>query len=393
MNVFLFFFGGKRVGANAQNATALLDLCMRQGLSYADFFCDETGSVSFVCSCRFANKLQKLCAAEGIEIKLSSPLGLPAFFYRYRKRAGLMLGTLLSIGLMLFSQKFVWDIRVTGNTSMSESEVLAELEACGFGVGSYIPGFRAGELENRVLISSDKISWIAVYLDGTVATVQVVEHAPKPPEEDLSKPANLVAAFDGQIEMVQLYRGDCVVKVGQAVKKGDLLVSGIYDSQTQGFRYTRAAGMVLARTEQHLTVEIPLVYEEKVYGEAQRGEITLHFFGFSGKILKSSGNVTDKCDIIEEEKGLEWFGISSLPVGVTQTSYLPYEIREATRTPEVALELAYIELERQLSVLAKDAQLLKKTISTTLTETSLILECDLLCIMDIATQVEFEMIP
>ena len=393
MNAFLFFFGGKKIVADSQNATALLDLCMRQGISYADFLCDETGAVSFFCSIHSANRLKKLCDTHGIEIEVGLSVGLPNLFYRYRKRAGLMLGALLSVGLLILSQKFVWDIRITGNTSMTESEVLAELKECGFGIGSYIPTFRAGELENRVLIASDKISWIAVYLDGTVATVQVVEHAPKPMEEDLSKPANLVAAFDGQIELVELYRGDCVVKVGQAVKKGDLLVSGLYDSQTQGFRYTRAAGKVLARTEQHFTVEIPLVYEEKVYGETQKGEIILQIFGFSTKISKSTGNVPDRCDIIKKEKGLDWLGVSSLPAGITVTTYLPYEMREVTRTPEAALELAYIELEHRLSELSEETQLLKKSVSTTLTETSLILECNVLCVMDIASQIEFEMIP
>lgn len=390
MNAFLFFFGGKRIAADAQNATALLDLCMERGISYTDFSYDDSGAVSFACSGRAASVLEKLCVARGVQIEVLSAFGLPYLCYRYRKRAGILLGTLLSIALMILSQSYVWDVRVTGNTTMTDSEVIAELKACGFGVGSYIPGFRAGELETRVLIASDRISWIAVYLDGTVATVQVVEHAGKPPSEDTSKPANLVAAFDGQIEVLELYRGDCIVKVGQAVKKGDLLVSGIYDSQTQGCRYTRASGKVYARTERCFTVEIPLVYEEKVYGEAQRGEITLHFFGFSTKILKSTGNVEDRCDIIEEEMGLDWPGVSSLPMGITVTSILPYETREVTRTPSVALELAYNALEHRLATLSQDTQILKKSISTTLTDTSLILECDVTCIMDIASQVEFE---
>ena len=390
MNAFLFFFGGKRIAADAQNATSLLDLCMERGISYTDFSYDDRGAVSFACSGRAASVLKRLCEERGIAIEVQSAFGLPYFCYRYRKRAGLLLGTMLSIALMILSKSYVWDVRVTGNTTMTDSEVIAELEACGFGVGSYIPTFRAGELENRVLIASDRISWIAVYLDGTVATVQVVEHAQKPPAEDTSKPANLVAAFDGQIEFLELYRGDCLVKVGQAVKKGDLLVSGIYDSQTQGFRYTRASGKVYARTERHFTVEIPLVYEEKVYGEAQRGEITLHFFGFSTKILKSTGNVEDRCDIIKEEKGLDWLGVSSLPMGITVTSLLPYEMREVTRTQEAALELAYVELEQQLAAFSQDTRILKKSISTTLTESALILECDVTCIMDIATRVEFE---
>ena len=87
---------------------------------------------------------------------------------------------------------------------------------------------------------------------------------------------------------------------------------------------------------------------------------------------------------------MDWLGVSSLPMGITVTSLLPYEMREVTRTQEAALELAYVELEQQLAAFSQDTRILKKSISTTLTESALILECDVTCIMDIATRVEFE---
>ena len=390
MNAFLWLLGGKRIVARAQFATAFLDLCLCHGISYADFSYDETGAVFVSCSGDTLKRLKRLCGENGIEIEIVKAFGFPYFCYRHRKRAGIFLGTLLSVALVILSQKFVWDVRVTGNVTMTEHEVLEELSSCGFGVGSYIPGFRAGELENRVLIASDKISWISVYLDGTVATVQVVEHSSAPSTEDSKKPANLVAAFDGQIETLELYRGNCLVKSGQAVKKGDLLVSGIYDSQTQGMRYTRASGRVLARVWQKIRVEIPLSYEEKVFGEAKRGDVTLNFFGFSTKILKSTGNLVGSYDIIKDEKGIDWLSGASLPIGFTVTTYLPYEQRLAERSCEEALSLAYAELEDRLSSLSADTLLLKKSVFTTLTETSVVLECDLLCIMNIAEQVEIE---
>ena len=390
MNAFLCFFGGKRIFVSACYATAFLDLCLRYGITYSDFSYEDTGAILISCSVFTARRLKRLCREKGVEIEVRASLGLPFFCYRHRKRAGILFGSLLAVALLVLSQKFVWDVRVTGNSTMTEGEVLGELSACGFGVGSYIPDFRAGELENRVLIQSDRIAWISIYLDGTVARVQVVERDSANPSEDSSKPANLVAAFDGQIESLELYRGNCLVSVGQAVKKGDLLVSGVYDSQTQGVRYTRASGRVMARVWQTVRVEIPLVYEKKVYGEEKRGDIFLNFFGFSTKILKSTGNVMGSCDIIEVEKGFDCPGGASLPVGFTVTTYLPYETQPATRSYEEALSLAYEALGDRLGELSTDALLLKKSVFTTLTETSVVLECDLLCIMNIAEPLEFE---
>ena len=390
MNLTLFLFGNRKVWTGAENRTALLNICLQNRISYTDFRYGEDGSICFLTSSHTAKRLQRLCQAEGIELRILESGGLPPFLWRYRRRAGLMIGAVLSLALMLLSQRFVWDIRITGNETMTETEVREELRACGLFVGSYIPDIHSSELENRVLIASKRISWISVYMDGTVATVQIIEHVEPPPAEDTSRPANLIAAADGQIEVVELYRGNCVVTHGQAVRKGELLVSGLYDSQVEGYRFTRAAGKILARIERDFRVEIPLFYEEKTYLESNCEEITLKFFDFSLILYKKTGNTEGMCDIIREEKGLDMLGGKAIPVGLSLSHSLPYTLKTAERTPEEALELAYADLERELAALSADAQLLGKSIRTTLTDTSLILECTVTCIEDIAVQSEFE---
>ncbi len=389
MNLILFLTGSRTVRAEREQSAALLDLCFRLEIGYTDFCAEEGGGISFRTSSLSAKKLLRHCQSEGIAVTASGDRGLPFLFYRYRRRVGLMLGSVLAVILMVLSSRVVWDIRISGNTTLTDAEVRAELKACGLGLGSYIPSLRTEELENRVLIASDRISWISVYLDGTVARVQIIEHS-APPEEEGRLPANLIAACDGQIETVELYRGNCIVKTGQAVKKGELLVSGLYDSQISGYRYTRAAGNVYARTEKAFRVEIPLSYEEKVYEPSVCSEICLHFFDFSIKIFKRTGNGEGMCDIIEEEKGPELFGLSALPFGITLEKQLPYTVETRTRTPEEATEAAYAALAHELSALSEETKLLKKSVTLTWSETSLILDCTLECIENIAVQSEFE---
>lgn len=391
MNAVLFLSGYRRVSTDRENAAALLSLCLTEGISYAGFENESDGGISFCVSLTTAKRLFSLCGRRQIAVTVSHGEGLPCLLWRYRRRAGLMLGALIAVVLLVISQRFVWDVRVKGNEMMSESEILAELRACGFGVGSYIPDLDTPALENRVLIASDRISWISIHMEGTVAVVQVIEHKPPvPAETDTKKPANLIAACDGQIEYLQLYRGQPVVVVGQAVKKGELLVSGIYDSTQDGYRYTRAAGMVMARTKHTITIEIPLSYEEKVSAEPQTGEMWLYFFDFSLKFYKSTGNEGGSCDIIKEDKELDFLGLHDLPISIGIVKRVPYEMRTAERTHEEALELAYAQLDAKLAQLCEDAQLLQKNVSTTLTDNALILECTVSCLENIALQQDFE---
>ncbi|MBQ8431330.1 MAG: sporulation protein YqfD [Clostridia bacterium] len=388
MRLSLLLGGSYTLTANAANATALLDLCLQRDLSFSDFSVDHEGGISFRCSISTAKRILAVYGEEG-GVRVLRRHGLPSFLYRHRKRVGILVGALLSLLLLVTSQRFLWDIRIKGNESLTDAQVLAELEACGLRVGSLLSTMDPREMENRVLMQSDRISWISIGFHGTVAEVQIIEYQALPQAES-RLPANLIAAFDGQIEVLELYRGNAVVKVGQAVRKGELLVSGLYDSSLQGYRYTRAAGKVLARTEHVFVVEIPLTYEEKRYGEPQKSDVWLNFFGFSTKILKNSGNLPPTCDIIEEEKNLFPFLTAAVPIEVRITTQYPYELVTATRTPEAALELAYAALEQQMAALSGDAVLLQKNITTQLSEENLRLECRLVCVEDIARQVEFE---
>lgn len=392
MNLLLFLSGKRSVWADAENATALMDLCLRYGIVYHGFRWGEDGSASFEVSLFGAKRLAQLCQREGISVRIMKKGGLPPLLWRYRKRAGLLLGALIAMVLTILSTRFVWSVRVVGNEAMTKGEVVEELRSCGFGVGSYIPDVRTEDLETRVLIASDRISWIAVRLDGTVAVVQVIEHVEPPEEEERLRPANLVAARDGQIELIELYRGNCVVKIGQAVKEGELLVSGLYDSATMGYRYTRAAGKILARTEHSFEVEIPFSYAEKVYDTPQYDEIVLNFFDFSMKIFKNTGNDDIECDIIKKEKIWTLFDRYPLPVSLCVTEAAPYRTETRQRTQEEVLTLAYDALEERLSSFSEGTQLLRQEVVSEWTDTSLILHCTVYCIEDIAVQKEIEII-
>jgi similar to stage IV sporulation protein len=197
---------------------------------------------------------------------------------------------------------------------------------------------------------------------------------------------------DGQIEYLEIYRGNVVVKAGQAVKKGELLVGGLYESSTDSFRYTRAAGRVMARTERIVEVEIPLSFEEKVYDEPYLQEMELSFFNFSHKIFKNSGNSDILCDIIEYNSNLGQLGNNRLPISLSRVEVRPYHLEQRTRSAEEALELCYAELSVQLASLSGEIQLLQKELATEVGEDSVILVCTLNCIENIALVQEFEIV-
>lgn len=395
MSIFLLLRGSCTLSITAQHRTAAMNLCMQMSIPYTNFVWREDGGIQFDCSVSSARKLLAACHKQEIEAEILACVGIPKLLKRLRVRVGLVVGAVLAIALVVLSGLFVWDVQVSGNEKLTEGEVVEALRACGFGVGSYLPSLRVREIENRVLMASEDIGWISINTDGTVARVQIIEHVSGESGEGTSStknPANLIALADGQIEYLELYRGNAVVTVGQAVTKGELLVSGLYDSKTGNFRYTHAAGRVMARTERVLEVEFPFLYEEKVYDEPYLQEVELSFFDFSQKIFKNSRNLDILCDIIKYNANLGQLGDNRLPVSLSRTEVRPYHLVECERSVEEALELCYAELAKQLASLSGEVQLLQKQIVTEVGEGSVRLVCALTCIEDIALVQEFEIV-
>jgi similar to stage IV sporulation protein len=238
---------------------------------------------------------------------------------------------------------------------------------------------------------SDTLSWISVNIIGTVANVEVRERETKAPDEP-TRPANLVAKKSGIIEEVRIYRGNVIVGAGQYVKEGELLVSGLFDSVQEGFRYTRASGKVYARTVEEFCIEIPYEYETKRYTGVEYCEKILNFFDFSMNISKKYGNEDILCDKINIVENYNLFGRVQTPFAVETVKYLEYETVFETRSAEAAEELAYFELDKKLSEMSEDSTLLKKTVTPLIRDDRFILHCVIVLIEDIAEVSEFDVV-
>jgi hypothetical protein len=172
-------------------------------------------------------------------------------------------------------------------------------------------------------------------------------------------------------------------------QEGELLVSGLYDSQALGWRVTRAAGRITARTEHTFLVEIPWKYEKKEYRGAPIIQKKLIFFEKEIKLFKNSSILGSSCDKISNIDTFTLGNGVSLPFSVLTERYLPYDYVIGERDPAQAEALAYYELERQITQCMPDAILLKKEITASLTEDAFVIKCKVRALENIAEVMEF----
>ncbi|MBQ5362725.1 MAG: sporulation protein YqfD [Clostridia bacterium] len=369
-------------------AEQVLNLCMREGIVYLDGGSDGT-CLRLCLRSGHGRRLCSLLAQANVPFYIEKRGGLPQLLRRLLRRPGLLMGALCALALIVASECFVFDIRVSGNSTLTEREIKELLSAQGLAKGAFIPGLDTDRLENRVMLSSDKIAWLSVNVRGNVANVELIEQRLPEPKPVL-KPAHVVAAHSGEVVAVELYRGNVLVSAGEQVAKGEILIAGVYDSAATGFRFTRAAGKVMARTVYSFRVEVAYEYQKKVYTGEAFDKKSLNFFSFPIKLFESTGNCGTVYDIIDIVENCSPVPGVDLPLEICTERYLPYTLEKAYRDPEAALTLAHRQLTEQIEAALADGELLEKHIYTEIGESSVVLRADVVCIADIAAVQEFE---
>ena len=321
----------------------------------------------FLVSARLAGKFLRACAAAGIDATVRKKRGAPILLLKLLRRPGIALGLLLFAALAFFSQRVIWRIEVVGNDTLEYAEVCELLSEQGVRPGVLKSSLDVDKITNRLLISTDKVSWMSINVVGTLATVEIREALP-PPATDPPVCSNVVAAENGVIVSFDNVRGNLAVGVGDAVAKGDLLVGGVYGAEGEAVRFVRATGSVFARVSRELELDIPLAYTQKVYTGRQKVQKSLIFFEKEVKFFGNSGNSYATCDTIDKVEYFNFFGLGNLPIGIRTVTYLEYENCDSILSKGAARAEAKRALWERFASVSSNAELVSSKIEITVEE-------------------------
>ena len=384
--IYEYLRGSYTVTARAESVCRALNVLMKNNVPFYGVKAEGGGLVGFCLEPDAFRKYVALTAEMTIEDERVTRRGLFAFASGYKMRIGFFIGAVLCAALLAASSFFVWDINVSGQTGLSEKEILKTLEGYGLYIGAYIPNIDTMRRENELVIDTEELSYASINLRGTVAEVVVRERKEKD-VENISLPSNLVANCDGQIESIEVRGGMPTVKKGQIVKKGQLLVSGVIDSQAVGYRLVRARGEIYARISRSFTAEVPLVREKKSRTGEKKTRVTIRFFAKKINLFSNNDISFEKYDTIEEEKRLCLFDRVELPVFIIKTTYSEYVTETEKISEEQALSIAEKELAGQTEKTLSEAQILAREERTEINDGILTLYTDIDCIADITSEI------
>ena len=260
--------------------------------------------------------LRKLCEKRGDRLSVRRTLGIYWTVKRFFARPVLALGVGLLLFLTLFLPTRVLFVRVEGNCAIPDRQILEAAEALGIRFGANRRTIRSERIKNALLGAIPELQWAGVNTRGCTAVISVRERTPveKAGEEE-NRVGSVVAARDGVIVSCTVLEGTSKCTPGQAVRQGQVLISGYTDCGIS-IRAAWAKGEVYALTRREITVIAPSEWAERTEetGSAVRYSLIL------GKkrinLWKGSGIWDSSCGRIETEHPLVLPGGFRLPVAL-----------------------------------------------------------------------------
>ncbi len=314
----------------------------QRGLVLWDIRCDGV-FLHYSCAADDYAKLRPVARRACMRMRVQNKRGFPFWIKPLRHRGGLLLGILLFLVILQSLSSRVWVVEVVGNKQVSENEILQTLETLGVGEGTVFSTIDIPALQLETLQKLPWLTWLAVNQTGSTLTVEVRERQPSTPIQETA-PSNVVSTHDGVIVNLHVESGQAAVKVGDAVTKDSLLISGVVDSKV-GPLLKRAVGTVTARTKESITVTVPLVQTVTDYAPKTVEELSFHLLGFTVPLYTPTKH-NGKFTLVKKEYPLRVYG-KKLPVGFSKQCYVFEQTKTVQYSEQKALQLAKEQLRQK----------------------------------------------
>ena len=379
-----FLFGYRRVSPIGIGAARCANILLRLGISAS---IDESGSF-FI---RERDFLRFSAYKSEIEYTATQLCGIPGYIRRNKHRYLSFFVLLCTVFLVYLLSGVVWDVRVSGNTLLSEEDVREYLASCDLRAGTRWRRLSISRVETELLSEYPEIAWVAVNRRGTVAYVEIVEREGKENGEAALGYRNIVAAADAVIEEITVKKGVAAVKVGDVVRRGDILISGVLPEELGG-GFCYAEGEVRGTQRGEISVDVAKSEEIIHKDKGKAISLSVKIFGFFINIFKKYGNLTDTYDIIEDEEELLLFGKHRLPISVIRTYRQTQRRESVTYADWKMVEIAHARMKDRLSEYLVGAELLKIRTEGEYTEEGYRLNTSVIYLTDIGLAAPFEVV-
>ena len=300
-------------------------------------------------------RIKHICKSTKCKAKISKKAGLPFLFNRYRKRKIFFILLALILIIIIFSTNFVWNIDIISDGEISREEIMSVLNDNGLTLGKPKNKLNTKNIIDSIRLQRSDIAWIGIKLDGTNAIVEVVSSSKKPDIINQEDYCNIVSDKEGIITKISAQNGTALVKEGDLVRNGTILIGGWLEGKFTGTRYVHAIGDIEAKVWYSKREKIYLNQEVQEQTGNQEKKYSIRINNFQINLYKKLSKF-EIYDTISTSKKLKLFSNFYLPFELTTKVNNELEIKQIEYTLEEAKQMGVNSISKELEELIQDSQ-------------------------------------
>lgn len=352
--------------------------------------------------------LKTLLRKTGTRAAVLRKYGLPFFVPKIKRRKIFVFGMLACLVFWLFTTRYIWDIKIEGNYTITEDMLMDYLNVQGVHTAMKKKDLNIEELEMQLREHFDAITWTSLKLEGTSLIIKLRENETVDydragqsnqntvmQEEGAVGCRDIVASMDGVIVYMITRKGVPKAAVGDTVVEGQLLVCGavpVYndDETVRGYQYYDADADILIAYEKSFCVEKKTVYAQKEYSGKEK---KIFLFGLYDREWSFSfGRIKyESYDVSGEKKQVQLLDHLFLPVFYGTKRAKEYTFVQKKYTEEEMKQIMEEEFRKILLTLEeKGVQITKKNVTIKKNEDKWIMDVNMQLTQEAVKKVKSE---
>lgn len=316
-------------------------------------------------------KMRQLAEQYHITVQETPRKTLYEQLHRYRFRFGIPIGALLGAAFLIYCCNVVMIIEVQGNQTVSDEKIYAVLKECGVQTGTFMGSISFAFCEHQLRANISELCRVSMRHTGNRIVVEVTETPEEVEKVQKRIPCNIVAAYDAEITAITVQSGQLLCQVGDAVRKGTMLVNGVQADGTGEIHLYHAMADITGIYTIKETFSCPYTQTIRTNSGQEQTHSYLDFFTLQ---IPLSQSITPYAvyHLSTERTPLTLFG-ATLPIAVCREIYTEYTETSLQFTLEEAKQDLEQQNQRYILNFLQDKEILDQTVTYTEKETAL--EC------------------
>ena len=350
-----------------ESKARMINICRKHRIYLWDTAVLDGKEMTFYILKQDIKEAEKIAQTCGGTLSVLDVYGLPSVLKSMFAHKFFYIGGGICAALVIFMSRFIWNVEITGNSFYTDETLVQYLNEIRSGPGTPKASVVPSEVEEELRLKYPGITWVSARIVGTKLKIEM-EEGIQPPETIQEEKAVITSDYDGMIISLMLRSGTALVRQGDEVSRGDILVEGKNDilnddGTVKETKIVAADADIVIRTQMTVDRTYSRKYEKKNY----TGEKKVSYLWQIAGWRLSLPEVGKTAETLYEET------VTYKKFRLTPNFYLPfvsekrirtyYVTEEALYTEEEIKEIAQSDIQRQLDALTQSgAEILENQI-------------------------------